>query len=109
MAMGGGQPAARFRFKVEHAMMRYAVRLPGARRVFVRVGGLVAMAGSCLLAQGLTPPASARPGRSDDRPLPGGNVEAIPVNAAESIKLYRQHCIECHDADGRGESARETS
>jgi mono/diheme cytochrome c family protein len=90
-------------------MMKYAVRLPGARQAFVGMGGIVAIAGSCMMAQASAPPASARPSRSDDTPLSGGKVEAGPDGATESIKLFRQHCIDCHDADGRGESAREIS
>jgi mono/diheme cytochrome c family protein len=90
-------------------MMRYVVLLPRARAVFVGIGSLVAIAASSLLAQAVTPPAPTRPGRSDARPLAGGKGGTGPADAAKAVELYRLHCIECHDADGRGASARETS
>jgi mono/diheme cytochrome c family protein len=42
---------------------------------------------------------------------PGGSKIASPdrtkVDRPRSIELYRTHCLECHEEDGRGESSRE--
>jgi mono/diheme cytochrome c family protein len=77
--------------------------------VLVGVGGLVVIAASSLMAQAVSPPASRPAGRSQVTPLSSGDLRARRTDAAEPIELYRKHCIECHDPDGRGESARETS
>jgi mono/diheme cytochrome c family protein len=34
-------------------------------------------------------------------------LDALHVDLARSVPLYRAHCLECHDADGRGQSARD--
>jgi mono/diheme cytochrome c family protein len=45
-------------------------------------------------------------------PIPGGSNSPQPdrkqADGSRPIELYRTHCIDCHETDGRGESSRET-
>jgi mono/diheme cytochrome c family protein len=72
------------------------------------VGGSLSIGLAVASAQAVgkiaTPEApGATHGRSID-----GKPNASQIGLSRSIPLYRAHCLECHDADGRGESARET-
>lgn len=90
--------------------MRTLVRgtVPGTRVVSGRsclLLILVSLAALAVRSFGQSTPSQAV------RPIPGGSKSPRPdrtkADGARSIDLYRTHCMDCHETDGRGGSSRE--
>jgi mono/diheme cytochrome c family protein len=76
--------------------------VPAGRSLLFLLAGLLTF--QTRAAAQSTPSRAIRPvSDRSESPRP----DRIEANHPRSIQLYRRHCIECHEADGRGESSRE--